>query len=408
MKKSVVKKLMFSGLVSACLVFATPVFAGGGITVTVDGNTLSTDTAPQIVDGRTLVPLRAIFESLGAEIDWDANTKTVSAKKADVSISFTVGSSVMVKNGSEIVLDVPPQIINSRTMVPVRAVSEGLGCTVGWDGATKSVSVNTAGVETTTQTTTETTTEATTEAITEITTEDTADQVSVITLDMTWIKQFEKSKAPAKLNAKYASEADSTAHEDVRYYFEQEYLPYLLYNSEEFNDDISSGKQSDIQDALEYVWYGMVIDDYADDYIVNGDEEFKLEGGSLDDISDQIADIIVDLIDRWYLDFDDNVSVSCGKMDKDTTVVLLQFSEEKITPLCSYVALVFDKDGKVGYYTAEWDESLDGYLFCYVDYTDESLERGSIMEVRDSKAAFLETVQLVYSGAYDTIVSSFE
>jgi hypothetical protein len=314
----------------------------------------------------------------------------------------------MVKNGSEIVLDVSPQIINSRTMVPVRAVSEGLGCTVDWDAATKSVSVNTVGVETTTQTTTETTTEATTEAITEITTEDTADQVSVITLDMTWIKQFEKSKAPAKLNAKYASEADSTAHEDVRYYFEQEYLPYLLYNSEEFNDDISSGKQSDIQDALEYVWYGMVIDDYADDYIVNGDEEFKLEGGSLDDISDQIADIIVGLIDRWYLDFDDNVSVSCGKMDKDTTVVLLQFSEEKITPLCSYVALVFDKDGKVGYYTAEWDESLDGYLFCYVDYTDESLERGSIMEVRDSKEAFLETVQLVYSGAYDTIVSSFE
>ncbi len=102
------------------------------ITVKVNENELQFDVDPTIIDGRTLVPLRKIFESLDCSVEWDDATKTVIAKRGDKEIKLTIGSKVAYINGAEVALDVGAQIIDSRTLVPVRFISEALGEQVEW------------------------------------------------------------------------------------------------------------------------------------------------------------------------------------------------------------------------------------------------------------------------------------
>ena len=107
--------------------------------VTLNGKKLSFDQNPVIVDGRTLVPMRAIFEAFGADVEWYDSTKTVMGRKGDTTVRLTIGSNKMDINGTTTELDVPPSIINSRTMVPVRAISEAFDCNASWNLETKTV-----------------------------------------------------------------------------------------------------------------------------------------------------------------------------------------------------------------------------------------------------------------------------
>ena len=109
------------------------------ISVFLNGKPISFDQPPVIVDGRTLVPLRAIFEAFGAAVEWDASTRTVTSVKNGTVIEMTVGNNVFYVDGTEIELDVPAQIINNRTLVPVRAIGEALSCGVEWEAATRTV-----------------------------------------------------------------------------------------------------------------------------------------------------------------------------------------------------------------------------------------------------------------------------
>ena len=87
-----------------------------------------------IVDGRTLVPLRAVMEALGFEVGWETTSQNrVTLIKLEFDISFTIGSRIMIVNGNNVSLDVPAQLINGRTMVPLRAISEATGMEVRWD-----------------------------------------------------------------------------------------------------------------------------------------------------------------------------------------------------------------------------------------------------------------------------------
>ena len=113
-----------------------------GISVTLNGERIDFDQPPVIVNDRTLVPLRAIFEALGATVAWDDNTRTVTAKKDSMFISLAIGSDKLYVNDKEITLDVPAQIVNDRTLVPVRAISESFGCKVDWNGDTRTVIIN--------------------------------------------------------------------------------------------------------------------------------------------------------------------------------------------------------------------------------------------------------------------------
>ncbi len=129
------------------------------VTVTVDGNTLQFPLQdPIIIDGRTLVPMRTIFEALGAEVQWiDENgVKSIIATTEDTTINMTIDSDKFYVNGEEKTLDVPAQLINDKTLVPIRAVSESLGCSAEWENETKTViiksNVPSAGTEDTSNT----------------------------------------------------------------------------------------------------------------------------------------------------------------------------------------------------------------------------------------------------------------
>jgi len=111
------------------------------ISVKVDGGKVYFDQLPQIVNDRTLVPLRAIFEALGAEVNWDSQTRTVTATKGETQISLAIDSNQLYVNGEVKTIDVPATIINDRTMVPVRAISESLSCNVEWKPDTRTVEI---------------------------------------------------------------------------------------------------------------------------------------------------------------------------------------------------------------------------------------------------------------------------
>lgn len=114
------------------LVFALVWPAAAQTTVIVDGRTLDSDVSPVIENGRTLVPLRTIFEALGAEIDWDESTRTVTATRGDVVVHLTIGDKTAYVGDMAVTLDVPGKILDGRTLVPVRFVSEALGADTVW------------------------------------------------------------------------------------------------------------------------------------------------------------------------------------------------------------------------------------------------------------------------------------
>ena len=119
------------------LTLAVPAYASSP-NITLDGNELTLDT-PHIIDnGRTLVPMRAIFEALGAGVNWDGATNTVTASVGDTEIQLVIGGKAF-KNGASVDLDVPAKLYEGRTMVPLRFVSEALGASVDWDGSTQTV-----------------------------------------------------------------------------------------------------------------------------------------------------------------------------------------------------------------------------------------------------------------------------
>ncbi|MCR4719304.1 MAG: copper amine oxidase N-terminal domain-containing protein [Firmicutes bacterium] len=107
----------------------------------VDLNKIETDTTPEIVDGRIHVPVRAIFESLGADVKWDNETRTAIGTKGGTVVRVQIDNTTAYVNDEVKLLDVPAQIINNRTMVPARFISEALDCKVTWYEKTSTASV---------------------------------------------------------------------------------------------------------------------------------------------------------------------------------------------------------------------------------------------------------------------------
>ncbi len=104
------------------------------------------DVPPQIIEGRTLLPIRHIAEPLGATVEWDPNEKKVTVSLKNTVIELWIGKNIAKVNGVNTPIDpnnpkVVPMIIQGRTMLPVRFVAENLGCKVDWDSATKTVTI---------------------------------------------------------------------------------------------------------------------------------------------------------------------------------------------------------------------------------------------------------------------------
>ncbi|MDO4799806.1 MAG: stalk domain-containing protein [Bacillota bacterium] len=115
------------------------------ISVYLDGKKIEFDVQPTVIAGRTMVPVRMIFEALGAKIEFVSKTREIIARLAEREIKMQVNNDKMYVNGKMSTLDAAPVIINSRTLVPVRAISEALGVTVRWDGKSRMVLLGSHG-----------------------------------------------------------------------------------------------------------------------------------------------------------------------------------------------------------------------------------------------------------------------
>ncbi len=141
MKKRLVS--LFLVLMMAVSLVAVPVFAESDVKVLLDGVELEFDVPAQIIDDRTMVPMRKIFESMGAVVAWDGDTRTIIAVKNEIVVMMQIDNTLIHVNGEKVELDVPPMLVGERTLVPARAVAESLQAKVDWDGETKTVTIAT-------------------------------------------------------------------------------------------------------------------------------------------------------------------------------------------------------------------------------------------------------------------------
>lgn len=144
MKKLVAIVLAFVIIVT----LGSAAFAQDEITVLVNNYILEFDVPPQIIDGRTMVPMRKIFEAYGATVDWVAEMNLVLAAYNTNIIAMPINeysfliTDAITNETKTVTLDVPVQVVDGRTLVPVRAISEAMGKSVTWDDATKTVVIS--------------------------------------------------------------------------------------------------------------------------------------------------------------------------------------------------------------------------------------------------------------------------
>jgi len=130
--------------------FPAVTLSANEISVTVDGQQVNfSGQAPVIVDGRTLVPVRGVFETMGFDVDWNPESRQATLSRANDVIIITIDSETFTSSGTNHTLEVPAQVINGSTMLPIRAVLESVGYSLNWDSTTSTVLITSSATGTT-------------------------------------------------------------------------------------------------------------------------------------------------------------------------------------------------------------------------------------------------------------------
>ncbi len=137
------KKTLCILIVLLLTVSSFPALSDNPITITLDGKLLQTPVDPMIVNDSTMVPFRVIFEALLMDVNWSEALQKVYAMNDEKTIILTIGSDKMLVNTEIKTLPAVPFISNGHTLVPVRAISEAMGCDVSWDVEKRRVSLKT-------------------------------------------------------------------------------------------------------------------------------------------------------------------------------------------------------------------------------------------------------------------------
>ena len=140
---------IFKGIFLFLLLFSLGVqtAAAASVQVTLNGKPLSFDAAPAIENGRVLVPMRGVLESLGYSVHWKEHTQTVLAMKDGVDIFLPINSRTVTVNNETVQIDVPAKLQNGRTFVPLRFLAEYSGADVQWDDSSSTVMIQSADAE---------------------------------------------------------------------------------------------------------------------------------------------------------------------------------------------------------------------------------------------------------------------
>ncbi|MEF2966706.1 stalk domain-containing protein [Paenibacillus sp. M1] len=143
-------------LLSASLLYSAPAYADSAsaasqavsalhpVSIYLDGQRMQPETEPVIVNGTVLVPMRGLFEAQGADLSWDADSKTAKATKGATTLTYRIGALTAELNGQTMDLTEPGQIRDGYSLVPLRFISEALGSTVKWDATNRMVQITTS------------------------------------------------------------------------------------------------------------------------------------------------------------------------------------------------------------------------------------------------------------------------
>lgn len=334
------------------------------ISLVINGKNVKSEVPPIIIDSRTLVPARAVFEQLGATVSWVAETQNIFVSFEESLILLTINSNEANVNGEIKQIEVPPKIINNSTMIPLRFVAEALNFDIAWNGNEKIASINSKKedettqaqtqesiVETTTQqttaetttqqTTTETTTQQTTvETTTQQTTAETTTQQTTVetTTQQTTVKptiqtttQQSTSKTTQKPNQ--SSDGIITIEGNSTNIDNRKYPPIVNENHD-------------------------VVDLTSITLPENGSEIFTINA------TDKISSISYDLIkdpDRFYIDIQNSVSSLYESIDVTTSKAVKSIRTAQQQNLNNVTRVVFDLVGSYSYdiYMSEDRKSLN-------------------------------------------------
>ncbi len=305
------------------------------ISVSIDGITLETDVPAAIVEGRTLVPMRSIFEALDAKVEWDADSKSITASKDGRTVKMQINSKQYSVDGKNLTLDVPPMITDGRTLVPARAVSESLDCQVEWDAEAKAVKITTGSAKVPAKTE-------------NASSED-------------WKAYFmEEDMTPAPIANAKLNEAQAAMHEAGRYNFEQTVMPQALFNDDGTLADLIQNDPQKFADEVYNTWE-TAVDQVILDYMINSEEEYVIS-------SEEDLERNFKLFQsNCYLYGSDNMGLSMTK-DAEKFYTLLELAPDDYFASCRYIMITYSKADGFGYYTME--TSLDGmYALCRVTPT---------------------------------------
>ena len=140
------KNVLVLCLIFACA-FSCIAYASDEISVVVDGQKVEFDVPPQIMEGRTMLPMRKTFEAFGANVEWIGEMNLVLATYKSKIVAMEIGkdnfkvTDVLEGKSEFFELDVKATIVDGRTLVPVRAIAESFGFDVAWDGETRTVTI---------------------------------------------------------------------------------------------------------------------------------------------------------------------------------------------------------------------------------------------------------------------------
>ncbi len=140
MKKIII---IFAFLLLQLIVSFSSYSAPSKINVIVRGKALTIDVSPVLYSGNTLVPMRDIFESLDAYVEWNAKTKSITATRCTKVIKLKIGDKTGFIDNQKVMLDVSPSMINGKAMVPLRFIGEAFGAKVEWNNSTRTITIST-------------------------------------------------------------------------------------------------------------------------------------------------------------------------------------------------------------------------------------------------------------------------
>ena len=333
-------------------ILVMPVSAQTGIRVTVNGIPLAFEVPPQMINGRTMVPMRAIFEALGAKVNWDGSTQTITATTGDREIIMQLNNTRMTVNGRAIELDVPPQLVNSSTLVPVRAVAEGLDADVNWIADTQTVVITKGGSGHSGQ-------------------------------GQSLATRPARYPELATVYGYRNTRLDEVQH-DARYLFEQDVLPSAVYY---FEDDlIDLIKSRDIEEIISFVYFHwgyvaayVIADDLLDIGVLNGSET-----------EDEIVAILLNSLVEYRLNDTVHVrNVTIENITGGATAIIVEMSDPGWNHVSTFIGIVYDESTGLHVFTLERSFLSEVFMFCYID----EFVRGAIGPVENNRAAFLNAIR---------------